>query len=324
MQHFERYRNRIALSSSQLIVLLARWRRLFGVSLAVVWVGMMVLPALAGGESKTEAPPRAQENDIAGALVIVGGGDLPDMIRDRFLQLAGGKQGRLVVIPTASEWADHNHKYRGYDFWQTQGLASVSILNTLDPKQANDPSFVKPLTEATAAWLGGGDQSRLAKAYRGTAVEKELRRLLARGGVIGGTSAGASIMSSIMITGGFSQASVGEGFGLLPDVVIDQHFGNRKRQKRLFSVLEKHPRCLGLGIDEDTAVVVSGHTFTVLGQANVSVCLPPTGHDEGNVMLLKAGEVGDLLKLSSNVVTRLRAPADSKHIASKANRATMP
>jgi cyanophycinase len=160
------------------------------------------------------------------------------------------------------------------------------MLHTRDPKQANDPSFVKPLTEATAAWMSGGDQSRLANAYRGTAVEKELRRLLARGGVIGGTSAGASVMSAVMITGGNPQARVGEGFGLLPEVVIDQHFQNCKRQKRLLGVLEKHPRCLGLGIDEETAVVVRGHTFTVVGKANVSICLPPSEQDQEPIQVL--------------------------------------
>jgi cyanophycinase len=256
--------------------------------------------------------------------VIVGGGGLPDTVRDRFLELAGGEKGKLVVIPTASERAYRTHIYPGFTYWKTQGLASVAMLDTLDPKQANDPLFVKPLTEATAAWLDGGDQSRLANAYHGTAVEKELRRLLARGGVIGGTSAGASVMSSIMITGGYPQANVGEGFGLLPDVVIDQHFRNRKREKRLLGVLEKHPRCLGLGIDENTAIVVRGHTFTVLGKGNVSVCLPPTPRVEGSVTLLKANQVGDLLQLSGNVFARLKPPTDSKPMASKTSRATMP
>lgn len=320
-----RYRNSIAFSILQPIVPLTRCRRLLVASLAAVCVGITVLPALSAAEPKAEPPPHVTADDISGALVIVGGGGLPDVIRDRFVQLAGGKQGRLVVIPTASERADRLHFYPGLIYWQAQGLASVSMLNTLDPKQANDPLFIKPLTEATAVWLDGGDQSRLANAYRGTAVERELRRLLARGRVIGGTSAGASVMSSIMITGGYASASVGEGFGLLPDVVIDQHFRNRKRQKRLFSVLEKHPRCLGLGIDESTAVVVSGHTFTVLGKGNVSVCLPPTQRDEGRVTLLKAGEVGDLFQLSSSVMARLRLPTETKPVASKtSSRATMP
>jgi cyanophycinase len=315
-----RYGNRVPRFSSFVILPLLSHQRPFLASLAGVLLGM--LPATAA-EPKVEVPPTAEIN-IAGALVIVGGGGLPDVIRDRFLELAGGKKGRLVVIPTASEWEDRTRVYRSFTYWQGQGLESVKMLHTLDPKQADDPSFVKPLTEATAAWLGGGDQSRLANAYHGTAVERELQRLLARGGVVGGTSAGASVMSAVMITGGNPQARIGQGFGLLPDVVIDQHFQNRKRQKRLLNVLEKHPRCLGLGIDEQTAVVVRGHTFTVMGKANVSICLPPSERDEDSVKLLKSGEVGDLLQLSRSVIARLKAPTENKSLASKTSRATTP
>jgi cyanophycinase len=276
------------------------------------------MPALADGKTQTEAMVRANNNDIAGALVIVGGGGFPDDIRKRFLELAGGKNGRLVVVPTASEYQVRTKDFFSFRYWQTQGLASVSLLHTLDPKEANEPSFVKPLKNATAVWLDGGDQTRLANAYHETAVERELRRLLAQGGVIGGTSAGASIMSDIMITGGnHPQPGVGKGFGLLPNVVIDQHFQNRNRQKRLLSVLASHPRCLGLGIDEQTAVVVRGHTFTVLGKANVSVCLPPTEDDEGRVKLLKSGEADDLLKLNENVLARLKTPVKSKPMTAK-------
>ena len=121
-----------------------------------------------------------------------------------------------------------------------------------------------------------------------------------------------------MITGGNPDARVGQGFGLLPDVVIDQHFQNRKRQKRLLGVLAHHPNCLGLGIDEQTAVVVCGHTFTVLGNANVSICLPPTKRAEGTLQLLKAGEVGDLLQLTRSVMTRLQVPTPNKPMTSRA------
>ena len=318
-----RYGNRVAHWSGLVILPSIAVRRPFAASLVGVLLGVLSATATEP-KAETSPPSAAVPKEAAGTLVIVGGGGMPDAIRDRFLELAGGKKGRLVVIPTASEVADTSHIYRSYSYWQTQGLASVSMLNTLDPKQANDPSFVKPLTEATAAWLGGGDQTRLANAYRGTAVERELRRLLARGGVIGGTSAGASVMSSIMITGGNPRARVGEGFGLLPEVVIDQHFQNRKRQKRLLGVLEKYPRCLGLGIDEQTAVVVRGHTFTVMGKANVSVCMPPTARDEDNVKLLKSGDAGDLVQLSRTVLARLKASADTKSSSAKENRATVP
>jgi cyanophycinase len=294
-------------------------RRTLSASLVGIVFGC--LPA--GAAEKIEAPPPAAI-DILGSLVIVGGGDLPDVIRDRFLQLAGGKKGRLVFIPTASEVLDQRRISYSYSYWRGQGLASVEMLHTLDPKTANDPSFVKPLTEATAAWLGGGDQSRLAAAYRGTAVERELRRLLARGGVIGGTSAGASVMSAVMITGGNPQARVGHGFGLLPDVVIDQHFQNRKRQQRLRGVLKSHPQCLGLGIDEATAVVVHGHTFTVLGRANVSICLPPLERDEGDMKLLKSNDVGDLLALTHKVMARLKEATENRPLVTKTSRATTP
>jgi cyanophycinase len=320
--HILYIRNRFARSIYRLVFPMARVWQPFAVSLAAVC--LTALPALAGGEPKTEATVRANNDDIAGALVIVGGGGFPDDIRDRFLQLAGGKKGHLVVIPTASELEVRTKNFFSYDYWKTQGLASVSLLHTLDPKEANEPSFVKPLKSATAVWLDGGDQMRLANAYNGTAVERELRTLLANGGVIGGTSAGASIMSDVMITGGNPPADAGKGFGLLPNVVIDQHFQNRKRQKRLLRVLASHPKCLGLGIDEETAVVVKGHAFTVLGKANVTVCLPPMEGDKGDMKLLKPGEGGDLHQLSKSVLARFKVPSESKPVAAKTRQATAP
>ncbi|HEY7152574.1 MAG TPA: cyanophycinase [Gemmataceae bacterium] len=298
-------------------------RRRLAASLAGLLLGM--LPATALAEPKIDTPsPRQVEKEVAGSLVIVGGGLLPDTIRERFLELAGGKKGRLVVIPTASEFDDQTRIYRSYNYWKTQELASVVMLHTLDPKEANKPAFVKPLKEATAAWLGGGDQSRLANAYRGTAVERELRQLLARGGVVGGTSAGASVMSSVMITGGNPHVRVGSGFGLLPDVVIDQHFENRQRQQRLLGVLAQNRNCLGLGIDEQTAVVVRGHTFTVVGNANVLVCMPPSAEEPASVTkVLKPGEGSDLLLLSRSVMSRLTSPSEGKPVV-KQDRATMP
>lgn len=296
-------------------------RRPFVASLVGILLGF--LPAVAA-EPKVETPPSDAASAGQGSLVIVGGGGLPDSIRDRFVQLAGGKKGRLVVIPTATEWADDARIHRIHAYWEKMGVGSVKMLHTRDPEHANDPAFVKPLKEATAAWMSGGVQSRLARAYRGTAVEKELRHLLARGGVIGGTSAGAAVMSAVMITGGNPRARVGQGFGLLPDVVIDPHFRNRKRQQRLLGVLANYPRCLGLGIDSQTAVVVRGQTFRVLGKANVSICLPPSERDKGSLKLLKSGEVGDLRELRRRVKARLKAPpAETKPEASKTSHPTM-
>src|SRR5262249_28359202 len=148
------------------------------------------------------------------------------------LELAGGKNARLVIIPTAHTRADRLETMTTYTFWKAQEVASVRFLHTRKPDEANDPKFVKPLTEATGVWFSGGDQSMLVAPYHGTWVERELHKLLARGGVVGGPSAGASAMSRLMIVGGNPLAQVGDGFGLLPQVVIDQHFHNRNRLPR--------------------------------------------------------------------------------------------
>jgi cyanophycinase len=247
--------------------------------------------------------------ETAGALVIVGGGGLPNVIRDRFLELAGGKKARLVVIPTASMRADRPETSKSFAFWKAQNVASVSLLHTRDPKQANDPAFVKPLTEATGVWLSGGDQARLVAAYHGTLVEHELQQVLARGGVIGGTSAGAAVMSSLMIQGGNPMARLGQGFGFLTGMVVDQHFDNRNRLNRLLDVLAKNPSYSGLGIDEQTAVVVKGHTLTVLGDAQVRLCLPTSARQQSRVQVLKSGEQIDLETLHPPMVASGRSNA---------------
>ena len=115
------------------------------------------------------------------------------------------------------------------------------MLHTRLREKANDPAFVKPITEATAVWLGGGDQVELVAAYRGTVVEREFQALLKRGGVIGGTSAGAAVMSDVMIEGGNPKADVGRGFGFVTNAVVDQHFLRRSRVNRLIGVLSARP-----------------------------------------------------------------------------------
>ena len=284
---------------------------------------LALLPATASADPNVEALPRRDGGNISinGYLVIVGGGGLPDAVRDRFLELAGGKKGkgRLVVIPTASELIDkYPQRYsRSYEYWSRQGLEKVWQLHTRKRTIANDPKFVEPLKDATAAWLGGGDQSLLIEAYGGTAVERELRKLLERGGVIGGTSAGASVMSHIMITGGNREASVGTGFGLLPNVVIDQHFDTRKRQERLEKLLKKYPDCFGLGIDEATAVVLHGRKFQVLGSSKVYyVGLPPLSPGQRLWKMLHSGDEGELL-LPNGTVASQKSSTGGKPVAAK-------
>jgi cyanophycinase len=261
---------------------------------AAAWAWRAILLGLVlllecGSARSGELIPPARPEPAAGSLVLVGGGDLPDAAAVRFLELAGGKNARLVVIPTATELADTPERLPCRAHWLARGAAAVVLLHTRSRQQADDPAFVKPLTEATGVWFSGGDQSRLVDPYHGTLVERELHQLLARGGVIGGTSAGAAVMSPVMIVGGSRRAEVGTGFGFLPGYVVDTHFGNRQRLDRLLGVLARHPNDTGLGIDEDTAVVVTGQTLTVLGSGAVRVCTP-VGDGPAHVQVLKAGD----------------------------------
>jgi cyanophycinase len=211
-----------------------------------------------------------------GALVICGGGDLPDTARATFVELAGGRNARIVVIPTASEYADakESELQEFLDPWLKLKVSSASLLHTRSRARADAPEFLRPLEEATGVWFSGGDQSRVTEVYLGTAVERGLRAVLERGGVIGGTSAGAAIMSKVMITGGQEKATVGTGFGFLPGVVVDQHALRRNRVNRLLGVLADHPGLVGVAIDEDTALVVKQGRWQVLGGSYVVFCRP--------------------------------------------------
>jgi cyanophycinase len=281
-------------------------------SLAVV---LGCLPAARADGPAPAADPGPSVGTAAGSLVIVGGGGLPDAVRDRFLDLAGGKSARVVVIPTASDKADTPQLLKTPGYFRAAG-AEVTVLHTHSRAEADDPAFVKPLTEATGVWFTGGVQSRLIDTYHGTAVERELQKLLGRGGVIGGTSAGAAVMSQVMILGGQTTATVGTGFGFLRGVVVDQHFLTRHRLERLLGVLARHPQYPGLGIDEQTAIVVHGAALTVLGNSTVSVCLPTPAGQPPQVRVLKSGEKLDLAALASDALARLKpAPAKEKPVA---------
>jgi cyanophycinase len=235
-----------------------------------------------------------------GALVICGGGKLPEAVRDRFFELAGGRQARIVVIPTAHEIADGPNTGPLLEPWRTRGAASVVVLHTRSREVASDPEFVAPLTEATGVWLGGGKQSWLTEAYLGTEVERQLKHLLDRGGVIGGTSAGAAVMTRVMIARGRSKPDLSEGFDFLPGAVVDQHFLKRNRLRRLLDALTAHPELIGFGIDERTALVVNvrSRLLSVIGDSYVVACVPdPKGDHPARLEILKPGDQTDLSTL---------------------------
>ena len=204
---------------------------------------------------------------------------MPDSVMAAFIKSAGGDKAKLVVIPTASASADKEPAKTTIDLWKKRGIANVTVLHTRSREQANNSDFVKPLKDATAIWIGGGDQKRLTDAYKNTLVETEMHELLKRSGTIGGTSAGAAVMSKLMITGGKATADLAEGFGFLPNGVVDQHFLKRDRMDRLLGTLHRHPGWFGLGIDEGTAAIVQGKTITIIGDSMAVLCQPPLRTD---------------------------------------------
>jgi len=246
-----------------------------------------------------------------GTLVIVGGGGMPQVIMDAFLQASGGKGGVVGIIPTSTSDPEGALKEWKEDL-EKAGLVFVP----LDVRAREDASRPEILTEArrcTGFWFSGGDQSRVGDRIVGTPLQKVVLERYAAGACVGGTSAGAAIMSRVMLTGddrhgkealsefGPGAYRTSEGMGFLPErVVVDQHFLRRGRENRLFSVLMEHPDYLGLGIDEATALVVKDGKARVLGERSVMV-FDPSGMTMNGVSfrdlrihVLRAGQSIDL------------------------------
>jgi cyanophycinase len=248
--------------------------------------------------SPSPGPPRF--GPAHGTLVIVGGGLKSEAILRRFVDLAGGPEAPVVMIPTAGESdeiADYAEDLRDLT---DAGARHVRMLHTRDRKTADSPAFVAPLRETSGVWFSGGRQWRLADAYLGTRTHEELRAVLARGGVIGGTSAGATILGSFMVRGDTKGNTVMigdhvEGLGFVKGVAIDQHLLKRNRLFDLVPVIESHPDLLGIGIDEDTAIVVRGDRFEVVGSGYVAIYDHTHRLDSGGPFyLLTAGDRYDL------------------------------
>lgn len=229
----------------------------------------------AAGPAATQL--EAQEVGPAnGSLVVVGGAmrDL-DIVR-RFIDLAGGPDAPIVVIPTAGGAAEYDQFYPGLRQFRAAGATNLTVIHTNDRAEADSEAFVGPIREAGGVWFPGGRQWRLADSYLGTRSEEEFHRVLERGGVIGGSSAGASIQGSYLIRGDTETNTVMmgdhvEGFGFLRNVGVDQHLLQRNRQFDMLEVIETLPDLLGIGIDENTAIVVQGDEFEVIGESYVAI-----------------------------------------------------
>jgi cyanophycinase len=233
---------------------------------AIVFVALLVPAAL---DAQTTGPAH-------GALVIVGGNMHDPAIVERFLELAGGKDAPIVVIPTADGASSYDAFWPGLRQFKEAGATRLTILHTNDRAEADSEAFVQPITEARGVWFGGGRQWRLADSYLNTRTHRELEALLARGGVIGGSSAGATIQGSYLARGDTRNNTImmGDhevGLGFVKNVAIDQHLLRRNRQFDLIEVIEAHPELLGIGIDENTAIIVRGNRFDVMGAGYVAI-----------------------------------------------------
>ena len=238
---------------------------------ALVAASLLFAPAHAGAQ----VPPVTDSPRVGparGSLVIIGGAVRDREIVERIIDLAGGPDAPLVVIPTAGGASRYDRYWKGQRMFKDAGATDITVLHTYDPKVADTDDFVAPLRRARGVFFGGGRQWRLADAYLNTRTHTELLALLGRGGVISGSSAGASIMGSYLVRGDTQTNTVMmgdhvEGFALLKNVGIDQHLLRRNRQFDLLEVIESHPELLGIGIDENTAIVVEGDRFEVIGQS---------------------------------------------------------
>jgi cyanophycinase len=213
---------------------------------------------------------------IGGAEELGPGRETRGTILGRFVALAGGPAANLVVIATAT--SDPDLREAEYaEVFAGLGAGSTTPLRLTEREQANSEEAVAVLRAATGVFFTGGDQLRITTVIGGSKVDSALHGRVADGLVLAGTSAGAAMMSSTMIIGGrdadvsTSSVRIAPGLEFLPGVLIDMHFAARGRLNRLLSAVAMYPHELGLGIDEDTAILVDGDRFEVLGSGSVTV-----------------------------------------------------
>ena len=216
-----------------------------------------------------------------GHVIVIGGAE--DKVRERvilnrFIALAGGPDARVAVISTASSLgAAAGELYRRV--FTELGCREVHTVHAMTRAQANDDSGARVVREATGIFLTGGNQLRLSATIGGTRLAHAILERHRQGAVVAGTSAGASAMSSHMMAFGASgesprqrMAQMAAGLGVLPGVIVDQHFQQRNRLGRLLAIIAQNPSLLGIGVDEDTAGVVGpDQVLEVIGRRSVTI-----------------------------------------------------
>ena len=266
---------------------------------------LALVVALLGGSIFAQDP---EYGPAKGTLVIQGGGSNEGTgIFETFVNLAGGLGAKIVVVPTAGGNRTPDGKIKVYEEesvvapWKKHGVTNVRMLHTHDPRVANTEDFARILRDANGVWFDGGRQWNIVDSYANTLTLREFRRVLERGGVIGGSSAGATILGEYLVRGAVASADIvmtpepehEHGFAFLRKVAIDQHINTRNRWDDIIPVIKKYPNLLGIGLSEGTAIVVTGDRFEVIGKWKVAI------HDNTHVYqpwekpyyVLSAGDV---------------------------------
>ncbi|MEX2283079.1 MAG: Type 1 glutamine amidotransferase-like domain-containing protein [Gemmatimonadota bacterium] len=280
--------------------------------------GLLVLAMLAPVYASAQTPARSAAPKVGpprGTVIIVGGGSMGPEIYSAFIQAAGGPDALIIDVPTAGGAAEYVQDGPSTQGWKRAGAKNVYVLHTTDRKLADSDSFVAILKQAGGVWFGGGRHYRLVDSYAGTKTEQAFRDVLARGGVVGGSSAGASILGDVLVRGAPSNNNFimyypgyVKGFAYLRDTGIDQHVIARERLPDLAdSIVARFPNVLGISEDEGTAWVVKGDTGTIIGRSKGFV-YGGKDNDEGKPFLTLLP--GDRYDLAARRVIR-RAVDDS-------------
>lgn len=276
--------------------------------------------------------PESLDADKPGAVMLHGGGQITDDAFEEFIERAGGSEARLVFVPSAGysvgSYADEEEflavvssRYGGWSALAEEGrIQDFCFLYTDEPADADDPKFTKPLEEATGVWFSGGHQARLNEKYVGdwptkTRFQELVRKVVERGGIVGGTSAGMAAMPEVMtlwedraMTNAPAVAVTGHGFGLLTRAIVEQHFDGRGgRFERFFQLLRDDAKIddltgrpgsseemVGLAVEEDTAIVAQRDRLNVLGNGKAHVFLKSEAGKAISWKELRSGESAQL------------------------------
>ena len=250
---------------------------------------------------------------IPGTLILVGGGEVPEGATELLKKNLAGAS--ILILADAS--AEPREATESARQWLSEdGLSNVISVDSGLPAPEKFAETIKAIENASVVWICGGQQSRLAETYAGSGVENALRAMLQRGGTIAGTSAGAAIMSKVMIASGKDQPEISVGWDLLPDGIVDQHFSERNRLNRSRIAVDQNPACFGLGIDESTAVIVSGRSLQVIGKGKATVLLAKCNYRDAESFEIAAGGVADLTQLRRSALQRKSGvnPGEPVHV----------